>query len=77
MSKKMSNETVSKEDRCCQICQTDFESGFITLVRIIIYPGILANISLNEGAVDMYSVENVWMPGSSEETGLVRHAVVP
>ncbi|KAF8610352.1 hypothetical protein BDV93DRAFT_14045 [Ceratobasidium sp. AG-I] len=30
MSKKMSNEAVSKEDRCCQICQTDFESGFIT-----------------------------------------------
>ncbi|KAG9127463.1 Multiple RNA-binding domain-containing protein 1 [Ceratobasidium sp. 392] len=30
MSKKISNEEISKEDRCCQICQTDFEDGFIT-----------------------------------------------
>ncbi|KAG8718111.1 hypothetical protein FRC08_005951 [Ceratobasidium sp. 394] len=30
VSKKMSNEEISKEDRCCQICQTDFDNGFIT-----------------------------------------------
>ncbi|QRW00441.1 RNA recognition motif protein [Ceratobasidium sp. AG-Ba] len=30
ISKKMTNEQVEKEERCCQICQTEFDNGFIT-----------------------------------------------
>ncbi|QRW14958.1 RNA recognition motif protein [Ceratobasidium sp. AG-Ba] len=30
ISKKMTNEQVEKDERCCQICQTEFDNGFIT-----------------------------------------------
>ena len=76
MSKKMSNEAVSKEERCCQICQTDFESGFITSVRVVACTRISANIYLTEGIVDTCSVENVWMHGSNEDMVLAQRAAV-